>query len=131
LAPPGRPRIGRDAEALAAFPQQRCDDLRMPRRATGGRLRRMQSYAVYWNGVDGSCFSGRLSLGTTLELDGATGDGRRLRQQIALEQIASIRYERGRLHVWRRSGAPLRFGSVDRPGALLELGDRLRSRLAA
>jgi hypothetical protein len=103
----------------------------MPRRATEGRLRRMQSYAVYWNGIDGARFSGRLSLGTTLELEGATGDGRRLRQQIALDQIASIRYERGRLHVWRRSGAPLRFGSVDRPGALLELGDRLQSRLAA
>jgi hypothetical protein len=103
----------------------------MQRRSGEGTLRPMQSYAVYWNGVDGARFSGRLSLGTGLELEGATGDGRRLRQQISLDQIASIRYERGRLHVWRRSGAPLRFGSVDRAGALHELADRLQSRLAA
>jgi hypothetical protein len=91
----------------------------------------MQSYAVYWDGADGSRFSGHASVGTSLELEGATGDGRRLRQRIAFDQIASIRYERGRLHVWRSSGGPLRFGSVDRPGALRELGDRLQARLAA
>jgi hypothetical protein len=103
----------------------------MQRRAGECTLRSMQSYAVYWNGLDGTRFSGRLSLGAALELEGATGDGRRVRQKIPFDQIASIRYERGRLHVWRRSGAPLRFGSVDRPGALLELGERLNSRLAA
>lgn len=93
---------------------------------------RMQTYAVYWNEPDGSRFSGRISLGSAFaEVDGAASDGRRTRRRIEFEEIASVRYERGRLHVWRRCGPPLRFGSVDRPGALRELSERLRARLAA
>jgi hypothetical protein len=92
---------------------------------------RVQTYAVYWNEPDGTRFAGRISLGaSSAELEG-TSDGRRLRRRIGLEEIASVRYQRGRLHVWRRNGAPLRLGSVDRPGALPELGERLKSRLAA
>ena len=68
---------------------------------------------------------------SSAELEGGASDGRRTRQRIAFDDIASVRYERGRLHVWRRSGAPLRLGSVDRPGALRELGERLLSRLPA
>lgn len=90
----------------------------------------MQTYAVYWNESDGSRFAGRISLGASAaELEG-TGDGRRVRRLIAFEEITSVRYQRGRLHLWRRNGAPLRLGSVDRPGALRELAERLKSRLA-
>jgi len=92
----------------------------------------VQTYAVYWNEIDGGRFAGRISLAaSSAELEGGASDGRRARQRIAFTDIASIRYERGRLHVWRRGGAPLRLGSVDRPGALRELGERLQSRLAA
>jgi hypothetical protein len=92
----------------------------------------MQTYAVYWNELDGARFAGRISLGSSFaELEGGTSDGRRTRRRIGFDEIASIRYERGRLHVWRRCGAPLRFGSVDRPGALHELSERLRAYLAA
>ena len=91
----------------------------------------MQTYAVYWNELGGARFAGRISLGDTFaELDG-TSDGRRRTRRIWFDEIASVRYQRGRLHVWRRDGAPLRLGSVDRPGALHELAERLRSRLAA
>jgi hypothetical protein len=91
----------------------------------------MQSYAVYWNGLGGARFAGRISLEDTYaELDGGTSEGLRTRGRIRFDDIASIRYERGLLHVWRRTGAPLRFGSVDRPGALHELSERLRTRLA-
>ena len=91
----------------------------------------MQTYAVYWNEPDGARFAGRISLGASFaELEGAS-DGRRLRRRIRLEEIASVRYERGRLHLWRRNAAPLRFGSVDRPGALRELSEGLKTRLAS
>jgi hypothetical protein len=92
----------------------------------------MQTYAVYWTELDGARFSGRISLGASFaELDGGAGDGRRTKRRIRFDEIASVRYERGLLHVWRRSGAPMRFGSVDRPGALGELGERLQAQLAA
>jgi hypothetical protein len=92
----------------------------------------MQTYAVYWNELDGARFAGRISLGASFaEVDGGAGDGRRTQRRIGFDEIASVRYERGLLHVWRRSGAPLRFGSVDRPGALRELCERLQGRLAA
>ena len=92
----------------------------------------MQTYAVYWNELDGARFAGRISLGPSFaELDGGTGDGRRSRRRIGFDEIASVRYDRGLLHIWRRSGAPLRVGSVDRPGALRELSERLQGRLSA
>jgi hypothetical protein len=92
----------------------------------------MQTYAVYWSELDGARFAGRISLGASFaEVDGGAGDGRRTQRRIGFDEIASVRYERGLLHVWRRSGAPLRFGSVDRPGALRELCERLQGRLAA
>ena len=92
----------------------------------------VQTYAVYWNDPDGGRFAGRISLAASCaELEGGASDGRRTCRRIAFEDISPVRYERGRLHVWRRSGAPLRLGSVDRPGALRELGERLQTRLAA
>ena len=90
----------------------------------------METYAVYWNERDGARFAGRISLGGRFaELEGGAGDGRHIRRWISFEEIASVRYARGCLHVWRRCGAPLRFGSVDRPGALRELGERIQSQL--
>ena len=92
----------------------------------------MQTYAVYWNELSGARFAGRISLGASFaELDGGSSDGRRTRERIRFDDIASVRYQCGRLHVWRRTGAPVRLGSFDRPGALRELGERLQSRLAA
>jgi hypothetical protein len=92
----------------------------------------MQTYAVYWNDLDGVRFAGRISLGSAFaELEGGARDGRRTQRRIGFDEIASVRYSRGRLHVWRRCGAPLRFGSVDRPGALRELGERLQARIGA
>jgi hypothetical protein len=80
----------------------------------------MQTYAVYWSDPDGRRSAGRLSLGpSSLELDGST------RRRIAFDQIESVRYERGRLHLWPRRGAPLSLGSVDKPGALSELAARV------
>jgi hypothetical protein len=92
----------------------------------------MQTYAVYWIDPDGRRCAGRVSLGPFFaELDGGTSDGQLRSLRVGFDEIASVRYQHGRLHVWRRNGAPVRLGSADRPGALRELAERLKSQLAA
>lgn len=92
----------------------------------------MQTYAVYWNEPNGERCAGRVSLGRSFaEFEGATSDGQLRSLKIGFDEIASVRYQHGRLHVWRRNGAPVRLGSVDSPGALRELAERLKSQLAA
>jgi hypothetical protein len=92
----------------------------------------VQTYAVYWNDLDGARYAGSICLATSsANLEGGSSDGRRATERIAFDEIAAVRYERGGLWVWRRTGAPLRLGSVDRPGALRELAERLQSVLAA
>ena len=92
----------------------------------------MQTYAVYWNDPEGERCAGRVSLGPSFaELDGGTSDGHLRSLRVGFDEIASVRYQHGLLHVWRRNGAPVRLGSADRPGALRELAERLKSQLAA
>ncbi len=80
----------------------------------------MQTYAVYWSDSEGRRSAGCLSLGlSSLELHGSRY------RRIDFDEIESVRYERGRLHVQLRSGAALSLGSVDKPGALSELSARL------
>jgi hypothetical protein len=80
----------------------------------------MQTYAVYWNDSEGRRSAGCLSLGlSSLELRDLTY------RRIDFDEIELVRYERGRLHLWPRRGAPLSIGSVDKPGALSELYSRL------
>ncbi len=82
----------------------------------------MQTYAVYWSDPECGRSAGCLSLGpSSLELDGPT------HRRIAFDEIESVRYERGRLYLWPRRGAPLSLGSVDKPGALPELAALLLS----
>jgi hypothetical protein len=121
----------RDVAEPAAIPQEPCAAVRMRLEGASRSLWRMPTYAVYWDEPGGGRFAGRISLdGACAELEGAASDGR-TRRQIGFEDIAAVRYERGGLHVSRRDGVPLWLGSVDRPGALRELGERLRARLAA
>ncbi len=92
----------------------------------------MQTYAVYWNDSDGERCAGRVSLGPSFaELNGSTSQGQLRSLRLGFEEIASVRYQHGRLHLWRRNAAPQRLGSADRPGALRELAERLKSQLAA
>jgi hypothetical protein len=103
------------------------DAARLPGREAGS----MQTYAVYWNESDGERCAGRVSLGLSFaELDGGTSEGELRSLRIGYDEIASVRYQHGRLHLWRRNRAPLRLGSADRPGALRELAERLKSQLA-
>jgi hypothetical protein len=130
FGPCPRAVIGAGADLLAAFPQERCTRLPMRLGIANCEADRMDTYAVYWKELDGARFAGRISLGGGFaELEGGAGDGRHMRRRIRFDEIASVRYTRGCLHVWRRCGAPLRFGSVDRPGALRELAERIQSQL--
>jgi hypothetical protein len=85
---------------------------------------RGRSYAVWWTEGDGRRQAGKLELspGHAL-LAGARGS----RLAVPLDEIASVDYVLGRLRLSRRCGAPIDIGSLDAPGALLELADALRA----
>jgi hypothetical protein len=86
------------------------------------------SYAVYWNEGAGARFAGRLDLEPgCAQLAGRTARGGRTLVRVLFGDITSVWYGRGRLHVERRAEPALEIGSVDGPGALHELADRLRA----
>ncbi len=85
------------------------------------------SYAIYWyEGALGPRYVGRVELtDSSVELSGSTFD-HRLLESIAFDDIASARLSGGRLGITRRGGgATLELGSVDGPGSLRELAERL------
>ena len=88
------------------------------------------SYAVYWNeGELGPRYAGRAELtDSSMKLSGSTFD-HRLLDSVAFDDIESVRLSGGRLQVSRRKGAALELGSVDGPGSLRELAERLASAL--
>ena len=92
---------------------------------------RERTYAVYWNEPDGPRYAGRIALGPSFaELSGGAAYGKRSLHRIFFNEIESVGYERGRLELRRRAGVPIRIGSIDGPGALRELADRLQAALA-
>ena len=86
------------------------------------------SYAVYWNEGDGLRHAGRFDLAPGYaELVGQARQGTRELVRILFADIVSVRYRSGRVRVKRRAQPPLEIGSVDAPGALHELADRLQA----
>jgi hypothetical protein len=123
--------IGALADLVAGFPAVRLRASSDAERAPSGEADSMQTYAVYWTDPAGERCAGRVALCASFaELDGGSSDGRLRSLRIGFEEIASVRYQHGLLHVWRRDGPPVRLGSVDAPGALRELAERLKSQLA-
>jgi hypothetical protein len=93
---------------------------------------RAPTYAVYWNEPDGPRYAGRVALGPSFaELAGGASYGKHSLHRVFFDEIESVRYEGGRLELRRYAGVPIRIGSVDGPGALRELADRLQAALAA
>jgi hypothetical protein len=82
-----------------------------------------RSYAVWWDDGDGRRHAGKLELGALHVLLSGNGSGR---LALALDDLESVEYVRGELLVAGRAGPVLRVGSLDAPGALLELSDHLR-----
>ncbi len=94
---------------------------------------RQPTYAVYWTDEPrGRRYAGQIALrGDYAELSGSGPNGRRSFYRLFFDEIASARYERGQLAVRRRTAPTIHVGSLDGPGALKELADRMRAALAA
>jgi hypothetical protein len=79
---------------------------------------RRSSYAVWWNEGNGPRYVGRFEIARLHAL--LSGNGSK-RLAVPLDDITHVEYRRGEVHVERRGATPLRIGSLDAPGALLEL----------
>lgn len=83
-----------------------------------------RSYAIWWTEGNGRRHAGKLQLSPFHALLAGT-KGSRL--AVPLDDLAGVDYVLGRLQLSRRRGAPICIGSLDAPGALLELADALRA----
>ena len=90
------------------------------------------SYAIYWYvGELGPRYAGRLELtDSSMELSGSAL-GQRFLDSTFFDEIASVRLSAGNLRISRRQRAEIDIGSVDGPGSLRELTDRLALTLTA
>jgi len=83
------------------------------------------TYAVSWMTARGAPCAGRLGLDRHgLTLNGAS-KGSPVTQEIGFDEIEDVRVDAGRLQVTRHDGRSLTIGSLDAPGALWELAERL------
>jgi hypothetical protein len=83
---------------------------------------RQKTYAVWWQEPDGPRHAGKLELRSPDLFLSGNGSGR---VAVPLDEIVSVNYNRGELHIERRGGPDLRIGNLDGPGVLLELSDAL------
>jgi hypothetical protein len=83
------------------------------------------AYAVWWEGTDGTRCSGRLDLDDEALVLTGTANGCRATETIPFHEIEDVRLEGRRVQVARRSGRSFAIGSLDAPGALRELAERL------
>jgi len=82
------------------------------------------SYAMTWHVGEGPRHAGRVELGRdALELSSTSPpDGQ---ENVRFADIVGVALARGVLRVEREGLPPLRFLSIDSPGALRELADRI------
>jgi hypothetical protein len=85
---------------------------------------RRSSYAVWWNEGNGPRYVGKLEIARLHAL--LCGNGSK-RLAVPLDDITAVEYRRGQVRVDRIGAASLRIGSLDAPGALLELAQSLGS----
>ena len=84
---------------------------------------RRRSYAIWWKQGDEPRHAGKLELGPLHVLLSGTGNGK---VAVPLGDIASVDYHRGEIKLMLHAGLSILIGSLDAPGALLELTDALR-----
>ena len=84
---------------------------------------RRSSYAVWWNEGDSPRHVGKFEI-ARLHILLSGNQSKRL--AVPLDDITAVEYRRGEVHLERRGGTSLRIGSLDAPGALLELAQSLR-----
>jgi hypothetical protein len=83
---------------------------------------RRASYAVWWDDGDGPRHVGKLEVARLHALLSGNGSGR---LAIPLDEIGAVEYGRGEIQIRRPGEATLRIGSLDAPGALLEVAHAL------
>jgi hypothetical protein len=83
---------------------------------------RRSSYAVWWNEGSGPRHVGKFEVA---RLHALLSGNRSKRLAVPLDDITGVEYRRGEVHLDRRGAASLRIGSLDAPGALLELAQSL------
>jgi hypothetical protein len=88
------------------------------------------SYAMFWWNDGGPRRAGRVELGDDFVSLSATTPGAAV-DRIGFRDLVSILLEGGVLHLERGGKPLLHIGSLDTPGALRELADRLTSASAA
>ena len=82
------------------------------------------SYAMFWWIEGGPRQAGRIEFGEdSVSLSATTPDA--AVDRIGFRELVSILLEGGMLHLERGGKPPLHIGSLDTPGALRELADRL------
>jgi hypothetical protein len=84
---------------------------------------RRQSYAVWWKQGDEPRHAGKFELDPLHVLLSGKNDGT---LSVPLGDIVSIDYHRGEVTLSFREDPAIHIGSLDAPGALLELTDALR-----
>jgi hypothetical protein len=85
---------------------------------------RRSSYAVWWNEGNGPRHVGKFEIARLHALLSGNGS---TRLAVPLDHITGVQYRHGEVHIDRRGSAPLRIGSLDAPGTLLELAHALGS----
>jgi hypothetical protein len=85
---------------------------------------RRSSYAVWWDEGNSARHVGKFEIAPLhIFLSG----NRSKRLAVPLDDITGVEYRRGEVHIERRGATSLRIGSLDAPGALLELAQSLGS----
>lgn len=88
------------------------------------------SYAMTWRAGDGPRQAGKIELGPGgVELTSTTG--RDTAERVDFSQIVDVVLDRRTLRVRRSNGPELRIGSLDTPGTLRELAERVAAAAAA
>jgi hypothetical protein len=87
-------------------------------------LVRRNSYAVWWTEGKGPRHVGKFEVARLHALLSGT---RSKRLAVPLDDITDVEYRRGEIRIDRRGATSLRIGSLDAPGALLELAQSLGS----
>ena len=76
------------------------------------------SYAVWWNEGNGPRHVGKFEIAN---LHALLSGHRSKRLAVPLDEITLVEYRPGEVRIERRAATPLRIGSLDAPGTLLEL----------
>lgn len=83
------------------------------------------TYAVMWDGTNGTRCAGRVALDGASVIFSGGSNGSDRTEWISFREIEEVSVYRGRLRLMRRDAPSLWIRSLDAPGALRELAERI------